>query len=276
MTAILPERLFSMSAFEGLRQVRVHRSQRPLLDRASLVDLIRQVDPDGGTYDYEAAFELDVVVNSDGSTTDAALFYQTCIADAIPAFRPVWNRVLALGRKKFAQKLTRDEEQCFRVAGLLDDPPTPPIVEWWDRTAGSARLAADQARLLRARGAERLSFELECNRTRYLGIEEVPQWIGFEDNTVGYDIRSFDLLSGSVVARLIEVKSTIMSPLRFRLSRNEWEAAVKFGASYHFHVWDLSSSPPRLHERTVGDVQPHIPTDNGGGRWENVEIPVRT
>lgn len=45
---------------------------------------------------------------------------------------------------------------------------------------------------------------------------------------------------------MIEVKSTIASPLRFIVSRNEWEQADKFGPAYLFHVWDMQKNPPVL------------------------------
>ena len=112
----------------------------------------------------------------------------------------------------------------------------------------------------------------EVKRLVQLGMNMSPVWMSIEDNTAGYDIQSFDLGAEGPVTRLIEVKSTIASPLRFWLSRNEWEIAKKFGAAYFFHVWDMQG--PQLHERTVVDIQPHIPSDNERGRWANVQIPV--
>ncbi len=46
----------------------------------------------------------------------------------VVSFRPVWSRIITLGCKKFIQKLSRDEVQCFRVAGLLEDPPTGSVI----------------------------------------------------------------------------------------------------------------------------------------------------
>lgn len=274
MTAVGFARLFAMSAFEGLRALRLRRASYPELDSPGLADLIRRVDPDGLTHDYEAAFELDRVVVGSAPADDACGFYQHCIEAAILSFQPVWGRIITLGRKKFSQKLSRDEMQCFRVAGLLEDPPAIAVIGWWDRVAAYARLQGDQARLARARRAEQLSFEHEVNRIRKLGIAAAPVWMAIEDNTAGYDIQSFDRGASEPVARLIEVKSTILSPLRFRLTRNEWETAKKYGSSYHFHIWHLDDQGSTLHERTVADIQPHIPTDNERGRWENAEIPV--
>ncbi len=272
MTDASFERIFGMGAFEGLRVVRLWRPGHAGLAFEELASLICAVDPDAGGYDYGAARQLDPLVRLAAPLEDATEFYQHCIEAAIPAFRPVWGRVITLGRKKFVHKLSRDELQCFRVAGLLEDPPSDGIIAWWDHVAALARSQADQVRLERAREAERLSLTHESARLIRLGINAKPTWMSIEDNTAGYDIQSFDLGVDGPVNRLIEVKSTIASPLRFRLTRNEWEAARKFGDSYHFHIWDMQAR--QVHERSVRDVLPHIPTDNERGRWENVEIPV--
>lgn len=267
-------RVFAMSAFEGLRALRLRRPHYPALSLSNLADLVRKVDPDGGGHDYEAAFHLDPIVITSAPATAAPGFYQHCIEAAIPAFCPLWGRIITLGRRKFVQKLSRDEVQCFRSAGLLEDPPTDGVISWWDRVAGVARLQADQARLARAREAEHMSLLHEARRLAMLGINTPPVWMSIEDNTAGYDIQSFDTGAEGPIVRLIEVKSTIASPLRFRLTRHEWETAKKFGMAYFFHIWNLQG--PQLHERTVADILPHIPSDHEQGRWENAEIPVTT
>src|SRR5690606_4196512 len=101
-----------------------------------------------------------------------------------------------------------------------------------------------------------------------------PEWPGFDDNYAGYDVLSYDRGETGLQNRLIEVKSTSASPLRFILTRNEWNNAEKSGDAYVFHVWDMNNEPPVLHVRTVADVAPHIPSDNGKGKWNNVAVPV--
>lgn len=272
MTSIDFSRVFTMSAFEGLRVLRLRQVSYPGTNLAELADLVRQVDPDGASHDFDAAFQLDPIVVPAAAAHEVPGFYQHCIEAAIPAFRPLWGRIITLGRSVFVQKLTRDEVQCFRAAGLLEDPPTRPTISWWDRVAAIARLRSDQEKMERARLAEEMSLDYEARRMRALGLDQAPVWMSIEDNTAGYDIQSFDVGSEGPVARLIEVKSTIASPLRFFLSRNEWETAKKFGAAYRFHVWDLQG--PQLHERTVAEILPHIPTDNEKGKWSNATIPI--
>jgi hypothetical protein len=178
------------------------------------------------------------------------------------------------GRSRFYAALERDEQSIFRQAGILDEPPEDDFVEWWDGLTGEMRLVADLERLLRGRAAERLTIAHELSRMKKEGIAEEPRWIGLDDNTKGYDVLSFELDGNKLVNKLIEVKSTIASPLRFRVTRNEWEQAEKFGSAYVFHVWDLAKDPAILYVCTVNQVRQHIPVDSEKGKWKDAEIPV--
>lgn len=122
--------------------------------------------------------------------------------------------------------------------------------------------------------AERLTIEYEKRRLNNLGITKPLEWKGLDDNYAGYDILSVDLKAGTEINIMIEVKSTITSPLRFYLSRNEWETADQIGSAYIFHVWNMAVKPPQLYERTVEQIRPHIPSDNGQGKWSHVMIPI--
>lgn len=93
-------------------------------------------------------------------------------------------------------------------------------------------------------------------------------------NTAGYDVLSYDKNEFGLVNKLIEVKSTIASPLRFYITRNEWNKAHKSGDKYHFYIWDMKHDEPILHVKTVADIEPHIPQDNEKGKWDRAVIPV--
>jgi hypothetical protein len=140
--------------------------------------------------------------------------------------------------------------------------------------AAASRQDLSARALARARQAEELTLMREISRLAALGIQRQPKWIAIEDNTAGYDVLSFDPGEYEPKNRLIEVKSTVASPLRFFLTRNEWEKALKYGDSYHFHVWDMSPDEPRLYERTTAQIAPHIPKDQERGKWANAEIPL--
>lgn len=101
-----------------------------------------------------------------------------------------------------------------------------------------------------------------------------PKWIGLDDNTAGYDVLSYEPGERNPVNKLIEVKSTIASPLRFILTRSEWDKAKAAGAAYCFDIWDLTRDPPVLFIKCVDNVAPHVPADAEKGKWKTVEIPV--
>lgn len=263
------ERAFSMSAFEGVRQIRIRRLGDPARPIHEIIDIIRQVD--GGAYDFDAAAFLDGSLALTCQAEEASAFYRDCIEVCIRHHKPLWARSISYGRK-FVQRLTDDQQQCFSAAGLMDDPPSVEVVSWWDRTASIARLVGDGIKMDQGRAAEKLTLEYEASRMAKLAIPGEPRWVSIDDNKLGYDILSFDKGTQDPVARVVEVKSTIASPLRFYVTRNEWDVCQKMGSAYLFHIWDMANG--KLYERTGRDVQPHIPLDQGTGRWSLAEIRV--
>jgi hypothetical protein len=129
---------------------------------------------------------------------------------------------MRLGRQVFAGKLDKDDFSIFENAGLLESPPSADVVEWWDTIGHEVKLENDLEKMAQARTAEKLSWEYEKARLVRLGIETDPVWVGLDDNTAGYDVLSYELGTPDNTNKLIEVKSTIASPLRFFVTRNEW------------------------------------------------------
>lgn len=268
------ERLFSMPAFEALRSLRQHLMNNPGMAAAEVRQLVLNVELDSAGFDMEASEALLSLVPGD-TPNDGVEFYRGCIRTVLVNYQPVWARSILQGRQRFYQTLERDEQSLFRQAGILDDPPDDDLVEWWDGITGEMRLVIDLAKLTQGRAAEKRTLEYERGCLADLGIDRRPEWVGFDDNTKGFDVLSHQLApDGSVIPKLIEVKSTIASPLRFRVTRNEWEQAAKFGDAYVFHVWDMTKEAAEPIVRTVEQVRPHIPTDNEKGKWKDAEIPV--
>lgn len=269
------ERLFAMPALECLRSLRVQLLANPNMAVEEAITVIKAGGLDGLGLDFEAGKALLSLIPFD-TPNDGPSFYRGCIRVVLLTYQPVWARVMLKGRSRFYTALERDEQSLFRQAGILDEPPDDGFVEWWDGLTKELRLVNDLEKMARAREAERLSLAYEAQRLRNEGIDETPKWIGLDDNTKGYDVLSYDRDGNQIVNKLIEVKSTIASPLRFRLTRNEWEQAARSGTAYIFHVWDMSRTPPQLFIRTVEQVRPHIPSDNEKGKWNDAEIPVGT
>ena len=273
--SISAERVFSLSCFEGLRLLRKHEEKQPDLTLSDLVSLVQSVEADALSLDLEASAYLFHAVER-GAPLDGSAFYQTCIREVLRQRRPVWAKLMESGRKRFVKQLNPDERSVFVAAGLMVDPPSKEVVRWWDDISGYARFSRNLKTMKQARKAELLTLERERDRLRKAGICREPEWLGLDDNFAGYDVLTYDKDKdgGEIVRRLIEVKSTIASPPRFRLSRQEWQAAEKGGEAYSFHIWDMRKTPPELFVRSVADVGPHIPQDNGNGQWCNAEVRV--
>jgi len=271
------DRLFTISAFEGLRLLRVIVSEMPHLDIAACRPALIARSPQAIAYDLEAAEYLHPMVSPEADH-DSVLFYRECVVAVMFGEIPAWAKLMTLGRGRFIKGLKRPEYRdiisVFREAHLLDDPPSDADILWWDLLQHRIRQDFNAAANARSRQSEKLTLEYERDKLSILGIELEPVWMAIEDNTVGYDVISYRPHGPTVRNLLIEVKSTIASPLRFIVSRGEWDKADAVGNAYLFYVWDMAKTQPVLHIRTVEQVRPHIPQDGEGGRWKDCYIPV--
>lgn len=270
---ISTERVFSLPCFEGLRLLRRYMSRHPGIEITELLGLMVQVEADAHTLDLEASVHLSSLVEAN-CPIDGHAFYQSCIKAVLTEHQPIWSKAMRSGRRRFVRTLDTNDQDVFAAAGLMEDPTPHQVVTWWDAISGYARLMSDQEKMEQGRFAEILTLDHERARLNAIGIDKEPEWPGFDDNYAGYDVLSYDQGDTGLQNRMIEVKSTTVSPLRFILTRNEWNKAAQAGEAYIFHVWDMSKEPPILHVRTVADVAPHIPSDNGRGKWSNVAVPV--
>ena len=268
-------RIFSLPCFEGLRLVRRHEAKYPALQLAELLSVIEYVEADAHSLDLEASAHLSAIVETD-CPLDGNIFYQSCIKAVLLKHQPIWSQLMRMGRRRFVDSLSQNERDVFAAAGLMDDPTSRDVVAWWDGVSGLSRLISDQKKMEQGREAEMLTLERERSKLKDLGITREPEWPGFDDNFAGYDVLSYEYGPTGLVNRLIEVKSSIASPLRFIITRHEWNKAEKTGDAYIFHIWDMRHTPPVLHIRTVDDVAPHMPTDNIKGKWRATEVPVAT
>ena len=274
MTSLISTgRIFSLPCFEGLRLLRRYMGSYPGLDIAELMNIIHEVEADAHTLDMEASVHLSTFVELD-CPLDGYVFYQSCIKAVLLKHQPIWSKAMRSGRRRFVNTLDVNDQDVFAAAGLMENPIPHHVVTWWDAVSGHARLMADQAKMEQGRIAELMTIDFERQRLSAIGIDKEPEWPGFDDNFAGYDVLSYDHGASGLQNRMIEVKSTSVSPIQFYLSRNEWNQAEKKGDAYIFHVWDMKNDPPALHVRTVAEVAPHIPSDNGKGKWSNVIVPI--
>lgn len=183
---------------------------------------------------------------------------------------PSWLQALPLGRTALRGALDLDAAECFVRAGAFDTPPSDHVIRWLDGLASLARADRDAERSEIGREGERRSFELE--RSRLASYPHAPpvEWIALDDNTAGFDIRSYHVDQGKFSPKLIEVKTCSSRYLEVWLSRNEWEVARRATHAYWLHIWYLAAM--ELTEISFQELSEHIPSDSGRGRWMTVRV----
>lgn len=191
------------------------------------------------------------------------------IEDFIEVFQPRWAKIIPHGRFTAINMMAMDQKQCFREAGLLENPPSKDVVQWWDKLSAKTRGQQRDLNNEIGRKGEQLSIAYEFRR---VGI--TPKWQSIESNSDGYDLISIHSLNNNIKLT-IEVKATTKSIKWgcFYLTRNEWFFALN--AKFHqFHLWsDIDTETPKLACLTINELNPHIPHENGLGKWESVKIP---
>lgn len=261
------DRILAMSAFEAAYLIRTFRDKNPELSTPDLIATVRSVRADFYPHDYDAGADIEGRISPKLITPLEAFF--TAAIEAIIADRsPVWARLAPAGRNHVLQAIGVNGVQCLRSAGLLGSDTR--ATDWWDALATLNRGERDARLLAQGREGERLSLAYENAHLQKEGISRAPEWVAIDDNTVGYDILSYAWHEGNLVNRLIEVKTTQAHPPRMILSRNEWKTAEQYGAAFEFHLWNITNETLTIY--SVEQIKRHIPTDNGNGKWESVEI----
>ncbi|MCB1463787.1 MAG: DUF3883 domain-containing protein [Nitratireductor sp.] len=181
---------------------------------------------------------------------------------------PDWLQNAVYGRSRVLTFCPVGVRQVFVEAGLAG-PPNDEVVEFWDWLAGIARGLQKDHLLATGREGERLTLTHEESRT---GTK--PRWVAVDSNQDGYDVLSIKA-SDDRTFLSIEVKASRGGrDGTLHLTRHEWDMALD--RPFHvFHLWDLSSTPPRLATLGMEEMAVHIPTDAGAGGWESVEVPFK-
>lgn len=261
-------RCLTMAAYSAFVVLRSYLARNPSEDITAAIEIIRQTNSDDSGLDYVGGTSIHQLLQIDISDSDRRTGLRLVVCELVKAAQPWWLRLVPYGRDRVRSALDQDQVQCFRNAGLFDALPDADVIAWWDEIGAAMRGTVDTERMVRAREAERLSLEYERERLKSLGVTLEPEWVSLEDNTLGYDIRSYDLMGEQIVSRLIEVKSTTSDSIF--ITRNEWLNASSAEPHYCFHVWKLPEK--RIVEYPVADMKPHVPIDQGSGAWQDVQI----
>lgn len=257
------------SAVEAWRAV---SRQLAAVPQESLVTAVARLKASYATAGLDYA-PVQAILEAVGPAKDSVYAaYQTMI-ESEATLRPAWLSVLPRGRRALRDALTADAGECFRRAGAFDDQPAVEVVAFLDRLANLARAQASLPLVESGRYAERLSFEYEVALCADMPGAPIVEWVALDDNSAGYDILSSRFVEGYLLPKLIEVKSCRERPLRLIITRNEWDTACRHPEAYVVHFWDLSAE--RLHELSWGDLQPHMPVDQGDARWDSATLSLK-
>jgi hypothetical protein len=259
-----------MSAFSAAIAVRRYTRDNPEVSFAEAAEALRRSDADLAGADFRSGLMLVEILPDELDFSVPTVGIRLALGFLIENLKPWWTRFFPAGRQRLLAQLSEAEVQCFRSAGLLADPPSVEVADWWYRFAALVRAEQNDKRTEQGRAAEMLSLDYERARLKGLGIDLEPKWIAIEDNGAGYDIKSYDPGPFEPVSRLIEVKSTTSIPPRIILTRGEWEAAVVYGAALSFHLWELRQN--KLTVLSVEQMRAHVPVNVGQGEWLQVEI----
>jgi hypothetical protein len=265
------ERILSMSAFEAAYLIRSFRRKHPSLTEQELIQTARSIRTDFYSYDYRTGLALERLIQNPKADGSLEGFFTAAVEAVMTQYTPFWIRLAPSGRRHVLQAMSVNGAQCLRAAGLMDESLR--AIAWWDGLSRSSRSEKDDRLLAQGREGERLSLAYEVSRLDREGLSKKPLWVALEDNTVGYDILSYSTSGEKEQSRLIEVKTSVGSNPRLFLSKNEWRAAEQFGAAFEFHHWMIDTKT--LSILSVEDVRPHIPSENGHGKWEVVEIRLK-
>lgn len=261
--------LFRVSAIGSFVMVQDMRTQHPEWTLDEVKRALSASSYAGRTVDWDGVARLSSIVGEPLPSSRAAAF-RVCLSKLIEAGSPEWVTVMFSGRNVAARALDPDLIQCFEVAGLFDELPSPEVVEWIDTLSMIALGIRNADNMVKGRQAERLSLDYERAQLKAAGIDRQVEWVALNDNAAGYDIRSWVEREGQIFPRLIEVKGYSGSRASFYVTRNEWDTALASLCPYVFQVWGLSNQV--LLELSVPELAGHMPSDAGQGRWQNVKI----
>lgn len=259
--------LLSMSVFTALKRARTKRNEFPNFTFLDSAELCMQTSSDGTPHDYDRAEELDKFLPSDIVNLDDPEVIRRALDLIISKYSYSWGYLFPSGREAVRNALTRNEFQVFRNADLFQEVPSIDIISWWDRIANSFRVnAIDNS----YRDAELKTFELERAYLREAQCPHEPSWVALNDNSLGFDIRSYRFHHDQWVPFPIEVKSTTGNKIRFYLTRNEADLAIRMKKLYALHFWMPTATSPLVF--TSDEIGLNLPRENGKGNWQTLII----
>ena len=184
-------------------------------------------------------------------------------------YQPLWMRAIPRGRRHVSSAAPGNAVQCLNRAKLMrshDDD----VIEWWDEAAQIVRELRNELLIETGRTGEKMSVVHELLRLNSdpASVTLIPELVSLDDNTLGYDIRSF-VHTNDHDRLFIEVKAAHRGS-DFYMTRNEWNVCQRHRSRYVVHFWIIPQK--KLNYITPDDLVSHIPADRGQGEWDRVKV----
>ena len=177
------------------------------------------------------------------------------------------------GRSYFLNYVSENFEQLLREAGLLEkidfSKEGQAIFKWWDEISEFVRKLDKNKKLELGREGEKKTMIYEINKLKKLNIDRNPSWDGFEDNLLGYDVKSWDEELNEI---FIEVKASSHSSGIFYLTRNEWNFSLSVKDSFLIHLWVQDQKQPRMISFQELNSKNYKIEDTSNAEWSNIKI----
>lgn len=261
-----------VSAFEAARELVQYLSANQGVGEVDAVRQLRAGPITAAGLDYDAGLELLAICGPEPFCHPFDAMVRAVSAVLISRERPLWRLAVPKGRQWARDAMDPNSDQLLDRGHLWDLPPSGEAVTWWDSLAAEVRRETNAGMTELGRDGERLTLEEERRRLCAIGlIGYEPIWVALEDNSLGYDVQSWDTdASGGVQPLRIEVKAFSRGSAHFFLSRNEWQVAQSFGAEFRFDIWDLERGCPVY--LTVSEVAAAVPDDKPNGLWQSLLV----
>jgi hypothetical protein len=256
-----------MSTIEACLRINVIRKGKVTTDLLEAVQIAKESTSDSAAHDYEEAtsvFQSGLSQLMSDSMQDQILEIVTHLTNSNDY---PWKQFAHRGRQWVLERLSPNEFQSFKAAGLTEIEMTDEIREWWDCLTTNIKTGSSDFSF---REWEKRSFELEKKRLASEGCPLSCQWVALEDNFIGYDILTYQKTLNGWQKHYVEVKSSETGIFRFHLSYREAAIAIRFPNDYSLHFWDTKSET--LSELSGMDLLAHLPLDQGQGKWQEVLV----
>jgi len=192
-------RCFTIAAYSAFVVLRRYLGKNPGVDIATAISIILQTNSDNAALDFNGGTAIHQLLPTEIVDCNSRTTLRLIASELVKATQPWWLRLVPYGRERVRSALDQDQVQFLREAGLFDAVPDAGVAAWWDDISAAVRGTVDSERMLRAREAERLSLSLERERLKSIGVALEPKWVSLEDNTLGYDIQSYNFSGKQIV-----------------------------------------------------------------------------